>query len=88
MRTITTVGFFITGMYCLIKGYYWWAFLWMLLSISPFVVLFCVLALVLIFSLMGCTTTTYNTTNNVNIRVDSPIKNVRDSHNPYYKEIK
>lgn len=88
MKTLATVGFFIAGMYCLFNAYYWWAFFWMFLAISPTIFLLCILGFVLIISLISCTSTTYNTNNNVNIRVDSPIKNIRDPHNPYYKEIK
>lgn len=87
MKTIATVGFFLTGMYCLFHGYYWWAFFWVFMAISPFIVLLCALSLFLIVSLIGCTTTTYNTTNNVSIKVDAPTKFVRDPHNPY-KEVK
>lgn len=90
MRTVATVGSFVAGMYCLFSGYYWWAFFWMLLAISPFVLLLFALALILIISLLvGCTTTTYNTTNNVNVKIESPQKIiVRDPNNPYKKEIK
>jgi type III secretory pathway component EscV len=89
IRLFSTLGFFAAAMYCLFHNMIWWAFLFLILGISPLFTftLFVIMAILFAVMLAGCTTT-YNVTQNNNVTIKAPSHvHVRDPNNPY-KEIK